>query len=323
MNSFTGSFTIQATPFTSDGSRVSTDTQRKFVEWQVKAGVPGLILFGTIGEFWSLSLDERRALIEVTLQQSAGRVPVLAGVAEIDTARACQLAADAHSQGVDGLMVSPPFYVNATEKEVYRHIAAICAETDLPVMLYNNPHTCGVDMTVEMVASLTSSFEQVRYIKEASSDLGRVHDIIHATDGVMRVFAGERVIESFQLGAVGYTSAYGTYAPEASVKVWELLLDGRFDDARHVQDQVDRIGNLINLGHPLYGHTTFTKALTRDAGHDLGDVRPPLTTLVQLGDAGEELLSELRVARSQLDQAVADTAVRNLALPAAHLAAKS
>lgn len=300
---FSGSYTIQATPFTPSGETIDVTAQRAFLDWQVESGVPGIILLGTIGEFWSITEPERAELIDITVQHLAGRLPVLAGVSAIDTRQAVSQAASATKAGVNGLMVSPPYYINATREEVLRHIGAVCERTDLPIMLYNNPHTCGVDMDAALVRKLADRFENVRYIKEASSDVGRVHDVIEATDGRVRVFAGERIVESFQLGAVGYTSALGTYAPRPSSKIWELLEKGRLDDALRIQRHLDAMGAVIADGHPLYGHTAFTKALAAAAGHGLGEVRAPLTTLQDIPGSASKL-AELRAHLEDLERLV-------------------
>jgi 4-hydroxy-tetrahydrodipicolinate synthase len=98
-------------------------------------------------------------------------------------------------------------------------------------MLYNNPFTTNVNMSADLVARLTRSFEQVRYIKEASMDVARVFDIVEKTEGVMNVFAGERITESFLLGAVGYVNPFGNYAPRPSIRIFELLEAGEVGGA--------------------------------------------------------------------------------------------
>lgn len=304
MTGFAGSFTIQVTPFTERGDDVDLPAQRRFVDWQLANDVPGLILFGTIGEFWSVNDSERAALLEATVERVAGRIPVLAGVAAIDTASAARLATEAEKGGADGLMISPPFYVNATDEEIERHIGRICEVTSIPVMLYNNPHTCNVDMSAGLVARLAKSNDSVRYIKEASSDVGRVYDVVEASEGLVAVFAGERIVESHLLGAVGYTSALGSYTPRASVRIWQLLDAGRTEEARRIQRRLDRMGAIIADGHPLYGHTAYTKQLTRSAGFPMGEVRPPLTRLDQLVDGRQRLQaleSELQELEELLD----------------------
>jgi 4-hydroxy-tetrahydrodipicolinate synthase len=161
-------------------------------------------------------------------------------------------------------------------------------------------------MSAKLVGRLTRAFENIRYIKEASMDVGRVHDVVEETGGVMNVFAGERIVESFLLGAVGYVNPYGNYIPRASHRIWDYLVEGRIDDARRVQRVIDAIDHVIAEGHPTYGHQCYSKALAAAAGHPVGDVRPPLTTLGALGEEGRERLAELVPLMRQLDELVAE-----------------
>jgi 4-hydroxy-tetrahydrodipicolinate synthase len=137
-------------------------------------------------------------------------------------------------------------------------------------------------------------------------DVGRVYDVVEETGGVMNVFAGERIVESFLLGAVGYVNPYGNYIPRASYRIWDYLVEGRFEDARKVQRLINRMDHIIAEGHPTYGHQCYSKALAGAAGHPIGDVRPPLTTFAGLGDEGRERLAKLVPIMGQLDELVAE-----------------
>jgi 4-hydroxy-tetrahydrodipicolinate synthase len=222
------------------------------------------------------------------------------------TTRAVRYSREAEELGADGLMILPPYYYTPTEDEIFGYYGAICEAVSLPIMLYNNPVTSNVDMPAKLVGRLTRAFENIRYIKEASMDVGRVYDIVEETGGVMNIFAGERIVESFLLGAVGYVNPYGNYIPRASHRIWDYLVEGRIDDARSVQRVIDAIDHVIAEGHPTYGHQCYSKALAGAAGHSVGDVRPPLTTFGALGDEGRERLAELVPLMRQLDELVAE-----------------
>ena len=125
---------------------------------------------------------------------------------------------------------------------------------------------------------------------------------------MMNVFAGERIVESFTLGAVGYVNPYGNYIPRASYRIWDYLVEGRVDDARKVQRLINEMDHIIAEGHPTYGHQCYSKALAAAAGHPVGDVRPPLTTFAQLGEEGRERRAKLVPIMEQLD--AADRAAR-------------
>jgi 4-hydroxy-tetrahydrodipicolinate synthase len=299
---FEGSYTVTVTPFTNDGVTIDVDALTGFLDWQLEVGVPGVIVLGTTGEFLTVSDDERTAIVETTVRHVAGRIPVLVGTMNAYTPNAVRYSREAETLGADGLMILPPYYYTPTDDEIFAYYEAICAAVSLPIMLYNNPVTSNVDMSAKLVARLTRSFEQVRYIKEASQDVGRVHDVIEETDGVMNVFAGERIVESFLLGAVGYVNPYGNYIPRASSRIWDQLVEGRLDDARTVQALITKIDHIIAEGHPTYGHQCYSKALARVAGHAVGDVRPPLTRFAELGEEGERRVAEIRSLMEQLDE---------------------
>lgn len=298
---FRGSYSVLVTPFTEDGERIDVVAQKRFLDWQLESGVPGVIVLGTTGEFLTVSDDERTLLVETTVQHLAGRIPVLVGSMNASTPNAVRYSREAEELGADGLMIVPPYYYTPTEDEIFGYYRAIAEAVSIPIMLYNNPFTSNVDMSATLVARLTRAFENVRYIKEASMDVARVYDIVEETDGVMNVFAGERIVESFLLGAVGYVNPYGNYIPHASARIWDLLVAGRIEDAKRIQRVITRIDHVIAEGHPTYGHQCYSKALAAAMGHPVGDVRPPLTTFAALGEEGRARLAKITELIGELD----------------------
>jgi 4-hydroxy-tetrahydrodipicolinate synthase len=309
---FRGSYTVSVTPFTAGGSTIDFDAQRRFIDWQLKCGVPGLIIFGSTGEFLTVSDAERTALVQATVEHVAGRIPVLVGTMNAYTPTAVRYSREAQELGADGLMIAPPYYYTPTEDEIFRYYAAICDAVDLPIMVYNNPVTTNVDIPAALVAKMTAELPNIRYIKEASLDVGRVYDIVQATGGVMSVFAGERIVESFLLGAVGYVNPYGNYAPRASTVIWNLLTAGRIEEAKAIEHKLDAVDHIIAAGHPTYGHQCYSKALAAVAGVPMGDVRAPLTSYASLGGEGEAVVAKVSALMTEL----AELAARAAAVPA-------
>jgi 4-hydroxy-tetrahydrodipicolinate synthase len=299
---FRGSYTVSVTPFTADGSAIDFDAQRRFIDWQLECGVPGLIIFGSTGEFLAVADDERRALVKTTVEHVNGRIPVLVGTMNAYTPNAVRYSQEAHELGADGLMIAPPYYYTPTEDEIVGYYKAISDAVQLPIMLYNNPVTTNVDMSAALVGRLTAELANVRYIKEASLDVGRVYDVIEATGGVMNVFAGERVVESYLLGATGYVNPYGNYAPRASVLICDLMTAGRVEEAREIERRLDAIDHIIAAGHPTYGHQCYSKALAAVAGAPMGDVRPPLTPYTSLGAEGEAVVAKVSALMDELNE---------------------
>lgn len=298
---FRGSYTVTITPFTEDGKKIDLPAWRRFVDWQIKLGVPGIIILGTTGEFLTISDDERQMFVEATVKHVAERMNVLVGTMNAHTPHAVRYSREAEELGADGLMIIPPYYYTPTEDEIFAYYKAICDKVSIPIMLYNNPFTSNVDMSAKLVARLTKAFEQIRYIKEASQDTARVYDVIEETKGVMNVFAGQRIVESYLLGAVGYVNPYGNYIPRASYRICDFITEGRIEDAKKIERLINKMQTVINEGHPTYGHQCYSKALAAAAGHSVGDVRPPLTTFKALGKEGEARLKKLKPIMKELD----------------------
>ncbi|MGI9420292.1 MAG: dihydrodipicolinate synthase family protein [Geminicoccaceae bacterium] len=312
---FRGSYTVTITPFTEDGSAIDMAAWKRFLDWQIEASVPGVIVLGTTGEFLTVSDDERSELVETAINHVAGRMKVLVGTMNAHTPRAVRYSKEAEYLGADGLMIVPPYYYTPTEDEIFNYYKAISEAVSLPIMLYNNPFTSNVDMSAKLVARLTRAFEQVRYIKEASMDAARVFDIIEETDGVMNVFAGERVVESYALGAVGYVNPYGNYIPCASWTFCEYAAKGMWEEAKAIQRKIDRMQEIIGEGHPTYGHQCYSKALASAAGYPVGDVRPPLTTFRELGQEGRDRLDRLVPIMAELDALVDEIEASGMTTP--------
>ena len=307
---FRGSYTVSVTPFTEDGSAIDTESWKKFLDWQVACGVPGIIVLGTTGEFLTVTDDERRQLVTATIEHVNGRMDVLVGSMNAHTPNAVRYSREAEELGADGLMILPPYYYTPTEDEIFSYYRAICEAVSIPIMLYNNPFTSHVDMSAKLVGRLTRAFENVRYIKEASMDVGRVFDIVEETDGVMNVFAGERPVESYLLGAVGYVNPFGNYIPYSTSRMWDLLVAGRIEEATHIQVLADRINDMIAEGHPLYGHQCYSKALAAAAGYPVGDVREPLTKFSELGQEGIDRCGKMAKLMDEVESFAAGTQER-------------
>lgn len=307
---FRGSYTVSVTPFTEDGSAIDTESWKKFLDWQVACGVPGIIVLGTTGEFLTVTDDERRELVSATIEYTNGRMDVLVGSMNAHTPNAVRYSREAEELGADGLMILPPYYYTPTEDEIFNYYRSICEAVSIPIMLYNNPFTSHVDISAKLVGRLTRAFENVRYIKEASMDVGRVFDIVEETDGVMNVFAGERPVESFLLGAVGYVNPFGNYIPYSTSRMWDLLVAGRIEEATHIQVLADRINDTIAQGHPLYGHQCYSKALAAAAGYPVGDVREPLTKFSDLGQEGIDRCEKMVKLMDEVDSFAAGTQER-------------
>ena len=261
--SWRGVFPAITTQFRSDGALDLASTQR-CVEEQIRAGVHGLIMLGTVGENCSLEPQEKRQILAATKEAVARKVPVLSGVAEYTTAQAAAFARDCEKIGIDGLMVLPGMVYKADEREALAHFRAVAAASGLPIMIYNNPPAYNVDVTPEGFKELASE-RHVVAIKESSEDTRRLVDIVNLTGDRYTLFCGvdDLLLESMLLGAVGWVSGLVNVFPKESVRLWELAAKGDWERARAIYrwfmptlhlDTSPKLVQMIKLGQKIVGN---------------------------------------------------------------------
>lgn len=261
--SWRGVFPAVTTQFRPDGALDLASTQRG-VEEQIRAGVHGLIMLGSVGENCSLEPQEKRQILAATKEVAARKVPVLSGVAEYTTAQAAAFARDCEKIGIDGLMVLPGMVYKADEREALAHFRAVAAASGLPIMIYNNPPAYNVDVTPEGFQELASE-RRVVAIKESSENLRRLTDIVNLTGDRYALFCGvdDLVLESMLLGAVGWVSGLVNVFPKESVRLWELASQGEWERARAIcrwfmptlhLDTSPKLVQMIKLGQKIVGN---------------------------------------------------------------------
>ncbi len=199
------------------------------------AGCHGLVMLGTLGEGTSLSRAEKLALLEGVQSACGARAPVLTGVAEYTTAAACSMAEASQELGLDGLMVLPPMVYKSDARETLAHFRAVAHASDLPVMVYNNPVSYGVDISPEMFAELADEDSLVA-IKESSDDVRRVTDIVNAVGDRYTIFCGvdDLALEAILMGAEGWVAGLVNAFPRETVRIWELAAEGHLEEAREI-----------------------------------------------------------------------------------------
>ena len=271
MAEFRGSYTVMVTPFREDGRGIDEAATRRFVDWQIREGVPGLIPLGSTGEFLSVTDEERTRLIEILVDQARGRIPVIVGTAAEWTDVAVRHSREAERLGAAGVMVVPPFYSSPTEDELFEHYRRIGEAISIPVMVYNNPNTSNVDLRPEFVARL-GEIDTVRYIKESSGDITRVREITRLSGDRVAVFAGYHPFDSMVLGAHGYVSVCGNIVPRHSADLYRLTVtEGDVDGGRDIYHRL--LPLLDAIAGDLY--VSATRAGMEMVGMPAGDPRPP------------------------------------------------
>jgi 4-hydroxy-tetrahydrodipicolinate synthase len=263
----------------------------RHLDAMVAAGVHGLIVLGTVGENCSLEYPEKLDLLRSTVSHVNGRVPVLTGVAECSTALACRFAADAARVGADGLMVLPAMVYKSDPRETLAHFRAVAAASDLPIMVYNNPVSYGVDVTPAMFTELADEPKFVA-IKESSEDVRRITDLTNLCGDRYALLCGvdDLVLESVLLGATGWVSGLVNAFPRENRLLWDLATAGRYAEAVEVYRWYTPLLHLDT--HPKL--VQYIKLAAQECGLGTEAVRPPRRPLV--GAEREHVLGIIRKA---------------------------
>ncbi|PCK32237.1 dihydrodipicolinate synthase family protein [Pseudoalteromonas piscicida] len=218
-----------------DDESINFDTTTAMIDNLINEGVHGIIVLGTVGENCSLTADEKRQVLKAAREVVGDRVPLLSGVAETTTALAVEFAKDAEALGIDGLMVLPGMVYRSTEREAIHHYQQVARSTALPIMIYNNPVTYGVDVSIEGMKTLADELNIVS-VKEATEDTRRISELFSAFGDRYVVFGGvdDIALESLMLGATGWISGLTNVFPRESVAIYKLAEQGRYEEAREL-----------------------------------------------------------------------------------------
>jgi 4-hydroxy-tetrahydrodipicolinate synthase len=226
-----GVFPALTTQFRGDQS-LDVASTAKHLEHLIDAGIHGVVLLGTVGENTTLEYEEKLTVIREMLSVVRGRIPVLSGVAEYTTALGSRYARDVENLGVDGLMVLPGMVYKSDERETITHFQTIAASTGLPIMIYNNPVSYGVDVAPEAFLKL-ADVPNIVAIKESSEKVPRITDLVNLCGDRFILFAGvdDLVLESVMLGVKGWISGLVNAFPDENRALWDLTAAGRWEEA--------------------------------------------------------------------------------------------
>jgi len=229
---FTGMGTALVTPFTSDGS-VDEKRVRQLVRRQVDAGIHFVSPCGTTGEAPTLSHDDKLRVIELVLDEVAGRVPVLAGAGGYDTREVIATARELEARGVNGLLSVTPYYNKPTQEGLYQHYRAIAESTALPIVLYNVPGRTGVNMDVQTVARL-AQIPNIIGTKEASGNVIQMCEIYANVPEEFLLLGGDDplTVAVMAIGGRGIISVSSNAVPGEMTQIMELCERGDFAGAR-------------------------------------------------------------------------------------------
>lgn len=271
---FEGVYVALVTPFTED-YEVDYEKLKDLCNWLIEEGVDGLVPGGSLGEYATMTNEERAKMVETVIEAAAGRVPVVVGTAAPSTKQAVYWLQHAKEHGAAGVMALPPINYKPLESEVIEHYRAL-SEVGIPIIAYNNPRDYPTDLTPELLSKI-AQFENVVAVKEFSGDVRRMQEILEKTDLEVMVGVDDLALEGALVGATGWISGVPNALPKEGIELFRLGREGKVTEGLELyQHQL-----------PLYRFdkspqlVQYIKYMMELAGRPVGPTRPPRLPLSQ------------------------------------------
>ena len=285
------------TPMHADET-VNTAELRNQVERQIQGGVHGIFPFGTNGEGYILSLKEKEEILEATVDQVAGRIPVYAGTGCISTKDTIYMSKRAEELGADALSIITPSFALASQKELYDHYVAVAKAVNIPIVLYNIPARTGNKLLPETVAKLAKDVDVILGAKDSSGDRENLKAYIQQTRDIGKdfsVLAGNdgNILFCLQEGGKGGIAGRANLWPKAVASVYDYFVAGELEKAEQAQQAIATIQRVFKYGNP----NTIIKKAVNLLGYPVGECRKPFDYLCEEGIA--ELKAVLEETKAQ------------------------
>lgn len=290
-----GIYSAMITPFDKN-ENIDEKAYEAIINWTIGKGITGVFTVASTGESWALSVEEKIRLFQLTVAIVQNRVPVIAGVGAPATRESIQLAEAAQKAGVDYLCAAPPSFVRPNQDEMIAHFGAIARATNTPLILYNIPMLAGNILGTPGVKTLTERFAQIIGIKDSGGDLTVLNDLVIGRRSDFSVVTGidTLVLPGLLAGSQGAILGSANVCPDLSLQVLRLFDEGRWEEARQLQNRLTRFWLAMGLG----SFPAPVKAAMELIGLPAGAPRAPVAPL---DEARRELLRrelhEMGVAR--------------------------
>jgi len=296
---FSGVFPYLVSPIDERGE-VKEAVLTRLVNNLIDAGIHGLTPLGSTGEFAYLNREQRHRIVEVVVQATRHRVPVVAGIAATTIVDAVDQVKAYDALGVEGILAILEAYFPVPEDGVVAYFTAIANGTELPIVLYTNPQFQRSDLTLSAIERL-AQVQNIRYLKDASSDTGRLLTIINAVGDRIRVFSASAHIPAcvMLIGGIGWMAGPACVVPRQSVRLYDLCRAGEWDGAMRLQRKLWRMNRVF----AKYNLAACIKGGLELQGYDVG---PPLPPQMPLSDAGR---AEVKEILADLDESAASSGV--------------
>jgi len=287
---FHGVFPYLVSPIDPSGE-IKGDVLERLCDDLIRAGVHGLTALGSTGEFAYLSWSQRQRIVEIVIASARGRVPVIAGVASTTTADAVSQAREFERLGCSGILAILEAYFPISDEGVFAYFSAIAESVSVPVVLYTNPNFQRSDLSLPVLDRL-SRISNIGYIKDASSNTGRLLSILNRMGDRLKVFSASAHIPAcvMLIGGVGWMAGPACVAPRQSVQLYELCRRGAWDAAMNLQRRLWA----LNQAFGKYNLAACIKGGLELQGYPVGSPMPPQAPL------GPEGIADVRQALVEL-----------------------
>lgn len=264
----TGVHVFATTPTDAEGA-IAPKKIKDHADFMITSGIKSYTVFGSTGGIGSFNEDERRVVAEAAMEAIDGRIPVIVGAGSITTAEAVRLSIHAREIGAAAVVVVPMAYWPLTENELLSHYRAIADASGMPMILYNNPRTTGVDMSPAFLSKLARKVPNVIGVKQSAPDVSRIAEIIRETGGEINVLTGRdaQALEAFSVGAAGWFSGGANYMPKLCVRLFDLFNDGSIDEARDLFDKTYPLTSFTSDRGGIRCAHTALDLMNRSMGH--------------------------------------------------------
>jgi 4-hydroxy-tetrahydrodipicolinate synthase len=275
MTKFQGVFPYLVSPIDADGN-ILTNVLGRLSNDLIEAGVHGLTPLGSTGEFAYLNKEQRISVVEATIEAAEKRVPVIAGVVSTSTADAVEQAKNYERLGADGILAILEAYFPVQDDGIENYFRAIADAVDIPVVLYTNPQFQRSDLSLDVIERL-SEHPRINYIKDASTNTGRLLSIINRCGDRIQVFSASAHIPAavMLIGGVGWMAGPACIIPKESVQLYELGQAGKWDEAMALQRKLWRMNEVF----ARFNLAACIKTGLQIQGYEVGDPVPPTAPL--------------------------------------------
>ncbi len=273
---FYGSIVAMITPF-DEYNRIDEEGIKRLVDFHINNGTNGIVPCGTTGESPTLTHEEHKKVIEITIKAAAGRIPVIAGTGSNSTEEALELTASARDMGADGVLLVIPYYNKPTQKGLYEHFKTIAEQIDIPAVVYNIPSRAGVNLLPSTLSGL-AELKNIVAVKEASGNLEQMAEIMYLCGDKIALLSGDDkiILPVMSIGGKGVISVVANIIPDKMSQLFKTLEEENYKDTLEIFQKF-----IYPLSRTMFYETNPipVKTAARLMGLPSGDLRLPLTAM--------------------------------------------